>query len=363
MLALLSPGQGAQSPGFLTPWLALPNLAHRLDWFSAVVGRDLSWLGTAGSEEEIRDTAACQPLLVAVALAVTEELGPAGVYAGHSVGELAAASLAGSLSPEAALVLARERGAAMAEASAATPTGMAAVLGGTVEAIEAAGLVVANHNGAGQLVAAGPLDAAANLTIEGARVIPLRVAGAFHTAYMAPARDRLARMAIPAKDPAAILLSNADGAVVSTGADLRARLVAQVASPVRWDLCLETLGDLGVTKIVELPPAGTLSALVRRVLPGVEVVALKSPADLAAARALLDDPAPPPPPWRLVVAPVKGVFAPLDVTTLAPGDALGRVADTEVVAPYGGVVVEWLVSDGDPVRPGQPLVRLHPVAE
>lgn len=383
VLAIVAPGQGAQTPGFLAPWLDLPAVARRMAWASAVVGRDLVALGTTGSEDEIRDTAACQPLLVAVGLAVGRELvGDLALdpwYGGHSVGELTAAALSGALSDEAALVLARERGAAMAGAAAAShPTGMSAVLGGAAEKVEAAiaeaGLDVANRNGAGQIVAAGALDALATLPerLDGvARVMPLRVAGAFHTRTMAPAQERLAVLAgsVPVADPAARILSNADGTVVSSGSDLVQRLVRQVAAPVRWDECLDTLGAAGVTAVVELPPAGTLTGLVRRELREATTVALRTPDDLPVARQVVTEHAATSighePSWRVVVAPGAGTFLPSDVEHLAPGAVLGRIAgrrdEIEVVAAHGGTVVEWLALAGDPVKPGQPLARLHPL--
>ena len=382
MLAVIAPGQGAQTPGFLAPWLDLPDVARRLRWASAVVGRDLVALGTTGTEDEIRDTAACQPLLVAVGIAVGRALlgdeVVAPYYAGHSVGELTAAALAGALSDEAALVIARERGLAMAGAAALSPTGMSAVLGGPVHRVEAAaaeaGLQIANHNGAGQVVVAGPLDALATLPerLDGvARVMPLRVAGAFHPDAMAPARERLAALveAAPAADPRGLLLSNVDGRVVAPGGDLLGRLYRQVASPVRWDLCLATLADAGVTGVVELPPAGTLTGLVKRELREATAVALRTPDDLPAARRLVAEHsathAGHEPAWRVVVAPGAGTFNPSAVEHLAPGATVGtlvgRHETVDVTAPYGGVVVEWLALDGDPVKPGQPLARLHPL--
>ncbi|HVF05351.1 MAG TPA: acyltransferase domain-containing protein [Frankiaceae bacterium] len=382
MLAVVAPGQGAQTPGFLTPWLDLPEVARRVRWAAAVVGRDLVALGTTGSEDDIRDTAACQPLLVAVGIAVGRELlgdePVAPFYAGHSVGELTAAALAGALSDEAALVLARERGAAMADAAALAPTGMSAVLGGAIEKVEAAvaeaGLEIANRNGAGQVVAAGPLDALATLPqrVDGARVVPLKVAGAFHTSAMASAQERLAVLAgsAPPADPCGRLLSNADGTLVATGRDVLDRLVQQVTAPVRWDLCMATFAAAGVTAVVELPPAGTLTALVRRDLHEVTPLALRTPDDLAAARRLVTEHTATStghePAWRVVVAPAAGAFTAAPVARVNAGAALGSIAGrretTEVVAPYGGVVVEWLALDGDPVKPGQPLVRLHPLA-
>jgi len=382
VLAVVAPGQGAQTPGFLTPWLDLPEVERRVRWASAVVGKDLVALGTTGTEDEIRDTATCQPLLVAVGIAVGRALladeAIAPWYAGHSVGELTAAALAGALSDEAALVLARERGAAMARAAAATPTGMSAILGGAVEKVEAAiaeaGLEIANVNGAGQVVAAGALDALATLPtrLDGvARVMPLKVAGAFHTSFMAPARAALDALALPVSDPNERLLSNADGTIVASGSSLVERLVRQVSSPVRWDLCMATLADAGVTAVVELPPAGTLTGLVKRELREATAVPLRTPDDLPAARRAIAEHADTSvghePAWRVVVAPCAGTFVPAAVERVPVGGGLGRIEGrrdvTEVTAPHGGVVVEWLALDGDPVKPGQPLVRLHPLGD
>lgn len=303
MLAILAPGQGAQTPGFLTPWLEVPGVAEHLEALSAVAGLDLVRYGTQGGAEEIRDTAVAQPLLVAAGLASLAAVCPegdataaAGVLAGHSVGELTTAAAAGVLSPEQAMSLVRERGRAMAAASAVTPTGMTAVLGGDREQVLAKlaehGLTAANDNGPGQVVAAGTLaqlEAFAADPPPKARLIPLSVAGAFHTSHMAPAVDTLAAVAagITPTDPATRLLSNADGAVVATGAEVLARLVAQVSNPVRWDLCQQTLANLGVTGIVELLPGGTLTGLAKRGLRGVPAVALKTPEDLDAARDLM----------------------------------------------------------------------------
>ncbi|MGI5164035.1 ACP S-malonyltransferase [Spirillospora sp. CA-253888] len=300
MILLASPGQGAQSPGFLQPWLEVPGVADRLAWWSAVTGLDLVRYGTTADAEEIRDTAVAQPLLVAAALAAHEALYPGDArpdaVAGHSVGELAAAAISGVLSPEAALVLVRERGRAMAEAAAVTETGMTAVLGGDAEEVLAAidkhGLTPANVNGAGQVVAAGTMERLAAFADEPpakARLRPLSVAGAFHTEHMAPAVATLERLApgAPVADPAITLLSNRDGAVVTAGRDYLSRLVAQVSAPVRWDACMATMRELGVTAIIELPPAGTLVGLARRELKGVEPLALKGPEDLDKARELI----------------------------------------------------------------------------
>jgi [acyl-carrier-protein] S-malonyltransferase len=301
VLAVLSPGQGSQKPGFLVPWLELPGAEARLRWWSALARIDLVHLGTVADAEEIKDTASTQPLLVAAALLAAEHLPlyDVGLVAGHSVGELGATALSGVLSAEAAITLAGVRGREMAAACALEATGMSAVLGGVeaevLEAIDKAGLFAGNRNGAGQIVAAGAVDALGKFAAEppgSARVRALQVAGAFHTPYMAPAEQALAAIAggITVLDPTRILLSNLDGVAVIHGREMLQRLVRQVTAPVRWDLCMGTLRDLGVTGVIELPPAGTLAGLVKRELKGdgmPEIVTLNTPGDLPAARDLI----------------------------------------------------------------------------
>ncbi|ACQ80063.1 (Acyl-carrier-protein) S-malonyltransferase [Beutenbergia cavernae DSM 12333] len=308
MLALLCPGQGAQTPGMLAPWLELFDAdggadAFDIDEYSDAAGVDLRTHGTTSDADTIRDTAIAQPLIVATSLLAARALlgrplaAADGVaLAGHSVGEFAAAVLAGVLPDRAGLALVGERGRAMAADAARVPTGMNAVLGGdpadVAARLEQLDLVAANVNGAGQVVAAGSLEALEALRADPpakARVVPLQVAGAFHTSFMAQAAQTVAGVAasLDPADPVVPLLSNADGAVVTSGADALARLAGQVASPVRWDLCQETLGGLGATAVVELAPGGVLTSLARRTLPGVPGIALKSPADLDAARAML----------------------------------------------------------------------------
>ncbi|MFF9805695.1 ACP S-malonyltransferase [Streptomyces coeruleorubidus] len=305
MLVLVAPGQGAQTPGFLTAWLDFPGVRGALEAWSDAAGLDLIRYGTEADAEEIRDTAVAQPLLVAAGLASAYMLfddpaelpGKVGAIAGHSVGEITAASLAGVLPHEEALRLVRTRGLAMAEAAAVTETGMAALLGGdpevTVPHLEKLGLTPANINGAGQIVAAGTKEQLAALEAdkpEGVRkVVALKVAGAFHTHHMAPAVDTLAKAAeaLTPGDPKVTYVSNKDGQAVAAGTEVLDRLVGQVANPVRWDLCMETFKELGVTALIEVCPGGTLTGLAKRALPGVKTLALKSPADLDAARELI----------------------------------------------------------------------------
>jgi len=288
------------------------------------------------------------------------------------------------ITAEQAMVLVRERGNAMAAAAAATPTGMTAILGGDREevlaALEKHGLTPANDNGPGQVVAAGTLEQLAALADDApakARLMPLSVAGAFHTHHMEPAVGHLARLArsVSTHDPRTRVISNRDGQVVHDGRDVLARLVGQIASPVRWDLCMDTMADLGVTGILEMPPAGTLTGIAKRALKGVATFALKTPDQLEDARAFCAEHGESAgmetsPTWRMIVSPAKGTFH-LDAEAAAadalrPGAAIGEVASlrdrTRVNAPHGGQVVEWLVEDGDLVSPGQPLLRLHPEA-
>jgi len=386
VIAVFAPGQGAQSPGMLAPWLDLPGVAEQVAAFSEVTGLDIARLGTTADADEIKDTAVTQPLLVAVGIIAATQLGVTAaadneqLVAGHSVGELTAAAVSGALSPAEAVAFAARRGAEMAAACALTPTGMSAVLGGeaaeVVAAIEAVGLTAANRNGAGQIVAAGALDALEKLGEEppaGTRVRPLAVAGAFHTHFMAPAAEALATYAetLPVVDPRPILLSNADGSAVVTGGDLVTRLVRQVTLPVRWDLCLRTCADLGVTAVVELAPGGVLAGIAKRELPGVEIVAVKSPDDLDKARRLI---AGSPqhgqgehtPEFQVVVTPAKGVFTRAESMDegqpVARGARIGTVRTNReehpIIAAGAGVLAEWLRNDGDIVPAGLPVARL-----
>jgi [acyl-carrier-protein] S-malonyltransferase len=404
---ITAPGQGAQTPGFLAPWLEVPGVAERLGAASELAGCDLIRYGTTAGADEIKDTAIAQPLLVAAALAaagaVASTSGPGGsggpgaapgdvradAAAGHSVGELAAGVLAGVLSADDAMRLVRVRGAAMASASAAEPTGMTAILGGDQETVLAAiarhGLTPANVNGAGQIVAAGAIADLESFAADppaGARLRPLQVAGAFHTRYMASAvaalRDAAAGVAVA--DPHLTLLCNADGAAATTGKEWLERIVAQVAAPVRWDLCQRTMADLGVTALIELPPAGTLTGLARRALPGVAQLAMKTPDQLEAARELIEEHLSEPdahghgllPEWRLIVAPTSGTFrspagradaaatGAMVALTAELGTVVARGGERPLAAPWPAEIIEWLVEDGDPVSEGQPLVRVLP---
>ncbi len=293
MLAYIAPGQGSQTPGMLSAWIEDPESKALLQLWSDAIDLDLIHLGTLGDADEIKDTANAQPLIVATGLLGAKALTGSGEYkfvAGHSVGEITAAALAGVISDLDAMKLVRARGIEMAKAAAASPSGMAAVLGGdrsvVLRAIADLGLVAANDNGAGQIVAAGDLDAIAQLAPEGARVRPLAVAGAFHTQFMESAVAPLRAIAtlIQVSDTSIGVISNRDGDVITNGREILDRIVAQISNPVRWDLCMSTLKSLDVSGALEVPPAGTLVGLLKRAEPVIETFALKSPSDLILAR-------------------------------------------------------------------------------
>jgi len=303
MIVVVAPGQGSQTPGFLEPWIADPAHRARLESLGEAAGLDLVTHGTMSSADTIRDTAIAQPLIVAASLLCAAVLlegrrERVGAVAGHSVGEFAAAAIAGVMTDHEALALVRERGLAMATAAALVPTGMSAVLGGDADALAQRlvelGLEPANVNGGGQTVVAGELnnlEALAADPVRGSRVIPLQVAGAFHTSYMLTAIDRVrsAAAAIAAREPGIRLYSNKDGSVVTTGDQALQQLIAQIASPVRWDLCMQSMAADGVTGIIELLPAGALVGLAKRGLKGVPTVAVKTPDDLPAAIEMLEN--------------------------------------------------------------------------
>ena len=295
MLAIIAPGQGAQTPGMLNSWIADASSHELLTQWSDAISLDLLRLGTSAQVEEIKDTANAQPLIVATSLIAAHALAVshAAVVSGHSVGELTAAALSGALSHEDALTLVRARGIEMAKAAALHPAGMSAVLGGdrddVVSALTSLGLVAANENGAGQIVAAGDLTALATLAQNppaSARVRTLAVSGAFHTSFMSPAVEPLRAIStgITAHNPHISVISNKDGAVVDEGAEILARIINQIAHPVRWDLCMDSLESMGITGVIELAPAGTLVGLLKRAHPQIESFALKSADDLRAAR-------------------------------------------------------------------------------
>ncbi len=303
VIVIVAPGQGSQTPGFLDPWLVEQRFRDQLGAMSDSVGIDLIAHGTTSDADTIRDTRVAQPLIVAAGLLTASALladgrrEKVGGVAGHSVGEITAAAVSGILSETDAVAFVRERGQAMADAAALEPTGMSAVLGGDevalLERLAELGLQPANFNGGGQVVVAGAMPALAEFAanpLPGTRVIPLQVAGAFHTRYMQPAVARLELFAagLEKNDPTMPIWTNRDGSRISSGSHFVELMVGQVSSPVRWDLSMASLAAAGVTGIIELAPAGALVGLAKRALKGIPSVAVKTPDDLPAAFAMID---------------------------------------------------------------------------
>lgn len=303
MIIVVCPGQGSQTPGFLEPWIADSGSRALLESLSEAAGVDLIKHGTVSDADTIRDTQIAQPLIVAAgiltldALADTDHLTKTGGIAGHSVGEFTAAAGAGVLDAHDAVRLVGLRGRAMAEAAEQVSTGMSAVIGGDeteiTRRIAELGLYAANYNGGGQLVVAGELNSLARMAETppaGSRVIPLQVAGAFHTPYMESAVAELSAAALTVNnsDPRRKLWTNRDGSLVTNGRAFLDLMVGQVSSPVRWDMCMDSFSAAGVTGIIEVTPAGALVGLAKRALKGVPTVAIKSPDDLTTARELID---------------------------------------------------------------------------
>jgi [acyl-carrier-protein] S-malonyltransferase len=306
MIAIVCPGQGAQSPGFFAPWLELDIFKQVVERLADASGIDLLKHGTVSDADTIRDTAIAQPLIVSAGIASAAVLFDSPTWpesgklaaAGHSVGEITAAAVSGVLSDEDAIKFVTNRGNAMASAAALQPTSMAAVVGGdekvVLEKLESLGLEPANFNGGGQIVAAGTAEAIELLKQDapvGSRVIALQVAGAFHTRFMQPAVDVLSQYAqtLAPQDPSMKLFTNATGELESSGKSFVELMVRQVSNPVRWDLCMASMLKQGVTAIIELSPAGTLTGLAKRSMPGVESVAVKTPENIEAALSLINN--------------------------------------------------------------------------
>jgi [acyl-carrier-protein] S-malonyltransferase len=303
VIVVVAPGQGSQTPGFLDPWIAESRFKEHLEAISDRLGMDLVKHGTISDADTIRDTAIAQPLIVAAGLLAYQGLIPdkgrpaIGGVAGHSVGEITASVAAGILGEEDALRFVTQRSRGMADAAKLHETGMSAVIGGDEDALLAQlaelDLAPANFNGGGQIVVAGALAALARLAEDppsGSRVIPLQVAGAFHTHFMEPSVEALREVAtsIWASDPELPIWTNRDGSIVESGTTFVDLMVSQVTSPVRWDLTMAAMHEAGVTGLIELAPAGALTGLARRGLKGVPTVAIKTPDDLAAAHDMMN---------------------------------------------------------------------------
>ncbi len=299
MLALVAPGQGSQSVGMLAPWVADSQTKDLVESWSELISVDLLKLGQLGTAEEIKSTDIAQLLifitsyLSSLALDLRNAKDSSIVYAGHSVGEFAAYSLAGTFEVDQALRLVAKRGQAMLSATKVfSKTGMSAVLGGNKEEVlsylREFDLIPANINSNGQIIAAGSLENLERLSsspLEGTRIRPLEVSAAFHTKFMEPAVSQFTEIfkTLSVNSPRQIVLSNKNGERLSKPTDIMENLIQQVISPVRWDLCQAKMVELGVTGMLELAPGGTLCGIAKKEIPNVETFAIKSPEDIQGA--------------------------------------------------------------------------------
>ena len=288
--AFILPGQGSQKLGMLDLIPENDTFVRLLDAAEALSGLDLRVLAAAGEPDELADTRVAQPLLYladwAWGIALMDCRVVPDVLAGHSLGELAALALAGVYSVEAGLELVVERSRLMAMTAANTPGGMSAVLGlpaaAILEAIDGLeGVWVANDNSAGQVVISGTesgIEAAtAKLTEVGARrIIPLKVAGPFHSPLMEPARAAFEDIVRQAEfNNASIpVVQNTSPTPVTDAELIRERLMTQITSPVRWTETLSTLVADGPIVLIESGPGTVLRGLARGI-EGITAVSVE----------------------------------------------------------------------------------------
>lgn len=298
----MTPGQGSQTSGMYSTWITDTTNKELITKYSELIELDLFHYGTSASQAEITATNIAQPLLTALAFMSFGKLEVNSntniIYSGHSVGEFSAASLAGFYSDENAMKLVSVRGKAMAEAAASnSTTGMSAVLGGdkaeVIKHIKQFDLVPANVNSNGQIVVSGLLTNLEKLSENppaSTKVRKLEVAGAFHSQFMKSAESELEKefAQVEVTDSNSSFISNKDGQIVKDSFELKNRLITQITSPVRWDLCQAKMIGLGVIGMLELAPAGVLTGIAKREMPGVELFAIKSPEDIPGAQAFID---------------------------------------------------------------------------
>ena len=298
----MTPGQGSQTSGMYSTWITDTANKDLIAKYSELIDLDLFHYGTSATQAEITATNIAQPLLTALAFMSFGKLEVNSnsniIYSGHSVGEFSAASLAGFYSDKSAMKLVNVRGKAMAEAAASnSATGMSAVLGGdkteVIRHIEQFDLVPANVNSNGQIVASGLLSNLEKLSENppaSTKVRKLEVAGAFHSQFMKSAESELEKefAQVEVANSNSSFISNKDGQIVKDSSEMKNRLITQITSPVRWDLCQAKMIELGVTGMLELAPAGVLTGIAKREMPGVELFAIKSPEDIPGAQAFID---------------------------------------------------------------------------
>jgi [acyl-carrier-protein] S-malonyltransferase len=367
---------------------------------SKATGRDVAHLLLHADADELTETRNSQLSTFVLSLVVLDAVERIGIQpafaAGHSLGEYTALVATGALSFEDGCRIVLERGEGMQQAAEDQPGTMFAVLGLDDEQVDVAcrradgDAWVANYNANGQVIISGDKEAleragAIAKELGAKRAVQLPVGGAFHTQYMAPARDRL-RKALDAatfRDPEVPLVANVDALVHASAADWPDLCSAQVCAPVRWRHSVDELVSLGATVLVELGPGNVLTGLAKRIAPDVKTVKIAVPDDidsLIEAVAVgtpaedeiathhehgehlhVDE--------RLVVSPVTGLFDFLEAGTgpaigddLKVGAVVARVGDTEVSTPFAGVLMGTMAIPGERVTPGQPIAWIRSAA-
>ena len=392
MIAFTFPGQGSQRPGMGAAWADHPSWELVAE-ASEVTERDLAALLLHADADELVATQNAQLATFLTSLVVLDAVERTGVeparVAGHSLGEYTALVAAGAVSFEDGVRLVSERGDAMRLAAEERDGTMAAVLGLDDDKVEAAcarvdgDVWVANFNAPGQVVIAGEpasIEAAGAAAREmGAkRVMALPVGGAFHTPFMAPARDRL-RKALDTtewRDPAIPVHANVDALPHASGRDWAGLLSAQLCSPVRWRQTLHELDHAGVTTFVELGPGTVLTGMAKRTVKGARTLSVTSPTELdALLESLSNHPATGAgdvgqrdgehlfATERMVVSPAAGIFTPADGldagTAIGAGHLIGRVGDHEVRSAFEGTVMGFLAVEGERITTSQPIAWLR----
>jgi [acyl-carrier-protein] S-malonyltransferase len=389
MLAFTFPGQGSQRPGMGRPWLDHESWELVIE-ASDILGRDVARLLLDADADELRDTRHAQLTTLVSSLMVLDAVERLGIEpsfaAGHSLGEYTALTATGALGFEDGLRLVSERADAMHDAGLDNPGTMAAVLGLDDDLVEIAcrraddDVWVANFNAPGQVVVAGAPEAVAAAShhardLGAKRVMPLPVAGAFHTPFMTPARDRLRKAIAEARprDTDVPVVSNVDALAHDRGDEWSSLLSAQLSSPVRWKHCLLTLAELGVTDFAELGPGGVLTGMAKRTVAGARTISVATPEDLDKLLEWVDTGSPRGPSAivgehlfateRLVVSPAAGIFTPAtglaDGTVIDVGTVLGTVGEHEVRSPFAGVLQSFIAVDTERVAPRQPIAWLR----
>lgn len=389
MLAFSFPGQGSQRPGMGRPW-ADHESWELVEEASQVAERDVARLLLDADADELRDTRNAQLTTFVSSLIVLDAAERLGIEpsfcAGHSLGEYTALTATGALGFDEGVRLVCERADAMHHAGHDNPGTMAAVLGLDDDLVEVAcrradaDVWVANFNAPGQVVIAGSSEGVGTAStvakeLGAKKVMPLQVSGAFHTPFMAPARDRLRKAIAEAapRDTEIPVVSNVDALAHDQGSEWTSLLSAQLSSPVRWKHCLLTLSSLGVTSFVELGPGGVLTGMAKRTVENARTLAVSTPEDLDR---LLD--------WiregsaitaaplegehlfaheRIVVSPGAGVFEPVadikDGHTVSVGTVIGHIGDVEVRSAFSGVLQSYIAVSGERVTHRQPIAWLR----